>query len=946
MIRRLLFGWPQILMMLVLLVVLHQMANYNYLLFHTLVEMLRVAVLGSIFILAWYTRRWTQNNLLVVVGVAALCIGSLEIWHTLSYKGMGIFPGDDPNLPTQLWVSFRYLEAVSFLLGALMLKHKLHAPERWFAGFLLVTLALAASILTGVFPDAFLEGQGLTPFKIYSEYLVILIFLVTLVLVLRARDSLGRDVRWLLAASLLFNALSSAAFTRYADVFGLANEIGHYFLFVSIYLVYRALLVTGLLTPYELLFRDLKKHEKNLQSLVEQRTARLMESQALNQAFIQNSPAVIAIKDPQSRYTLVNSAFEKLVQRPSDEILGRTARDLFPARVAERLEANTQHMWESGQILIHSEEIANHQGEQRFFESTYFPLYTPDNQLLGYGITSTDVTDIRKAEARFATILRTSMDALVITDYQGRFLEVNEATSELSGYSREKLLTLAVEDLDVADRESVRENLKKIASRGAARFTSQWRRADGEIRDVEISVKPLGSDESLGYYSFVRDITHSRAVQKRLEFLAHYDPLTHLPNKTWFAEQLDQRLAERITDTGPCGLIYLDLDHFKDINDSLGHEVGDQLLSTLAERLQGILQPGDLISRYGGDEFLLLLDQEMSEIRAQVGRLQELMETPISIQNYDLVTTASIGVALYPEDGGDFTTLFRNADAAMYAAKSSGRNNVYFFEKQLQTQALEKLQLLSRLREALDRKELSVYYQPQYDLKTGRITGAEALLRWQHPELGFVSPGRFIPLAEDSGLINPIGEWVLNQACHQAVVCQQQGFSNFCMAVNLSAVQFRHDDLLPRVKKALQTSGLQPSCLELELTESMLLGDQERLLATLKDFKKLGIQLAVDDFGTGYSNLAYLKRFAVDKLKIDQSFVMGMDINKDDHTLVEAMVEMSHKLGLEVIAEGVETESILALLSQIGCDQVQGYYYSRPLPADEFEALLAEAKQP
>lgn len=803
MIRRLLFGWQQAGILLITLVVLSLLARYHFLLFHTLVELLRVVVLGGVFVLAWHTRQWTNNSFLLVFGIAAIFIAPLELLHTLTYKDMGILHTNSANPPTQLWLAFRYMEALAFLLATLLLGHKVQV-DRVFGGFALLAVLLGGAVFTGHFPDAFVEGQGLTPFKIYSEYLIILVFLGCIALVWLQRRHLEQDVRWLLMASLLFNTLSSAAFTRYGNVFDMANEAGHYFLLMSTYLIYRAILVTGLLTPYALLFRDLKKKEQELELQVAERTASLRETQALNTAFIANSPAMIAIKDLQGRYTLTNPAFKQL----SDSVV-------------RHLDQNRQEVFKSGQSRVLLEEISIGQ-QERFFETVHFPVRDAEGQLLGSGLIATDVTEQKSAAARVA-------------------------------------------------------------------------------------------------------------------FLAHYDSLTGLPNKTLFMEQMEAVLNASQQAGSLCALIYLDLDHFKDINDSLGHETGDALLCSLGERLQQLIAGRGLLCRFGGDEFLLLLHpiQDAAEVKAFVQRILSSIAEPFQIQGYDLFTTPSVGISMYPQDGQDFATLFRNADTAMYAVKSDGRNSHRFFEEQLQTQVQERLSLLSKLRGALERDELQVVYQPQYDATGQKVLGMEALLRWQHPELGSVSPARFIPLAEDSGLITQIGEWVLWQACQQAVDLQKSGFKPFVMAVNLSAVQFRHSDLYEIVRHVLKTTGLQPGYLELELTESLLLKDQERLMQTLQRLKSLGIQLAIDDFGTGYSNLSYLKRFAVNKLKVDQSFVRDMETDADSHALVLAIIQMAHSLGLQVIAEGVETQQQMDALKRLDCDAFQGYHLARPMPADQ-----------
>lgn len=821
MIRRLLFGWQQAWLLLLTLLALNVLASFNYLFFHTLVELLRVVVLGGVFVLGWHTRRWSNNSALLVFAIAAGFIGVLELLHALTYKGMGLMVLGDANIPTQLWLAFRYLEVISVLLATLTLGKKVNVQATFF-GFALLTTIFCIAIFNGSFPVAYIEGAGLTSFKIYSEWGMIGIFLIAMALILNDKKHLEKDVRLLLAAAIFFNALTSLAFTQYAGVFDLTNQLGHCFLIVSIYLIYRAILVTGLLTPYELLFLDLKKNEHRLETLVAERTASLRETQALNNAFIANIPSVVSVKDVDNRYTLVNPAFEHFFNQTKNSVLGKTIHDILPKPLADRMQACSIEVRETGLSSVTNERVSL-LDKNCDLEIIHFPVKDPDGRLLGSGSIATDTTE-------------------------------------------------------------------------------------------------------------------QKASREYIEFLAHFDPLTSLANKVHFMGQAEKRLKSCVTQQCNCALVYFDLDHFKDVNDSLGHEVGDKFLLALAARLKALVADQGLLCRYSGDEFLLLLQNAPSKthVAELVTELQKALAEPVIVNSYDLAVTTSVGISIYPHDGQNFKTLFRNASSAMYAVKSDGRNGFLFFEESMQAAAQERISLLTKLRVALDKNELSVYYQPKYNQAGNKILGAEALLRWQHPELGFISPARFIPIAEDSGLITSIGEWVLNQACQQAVKMQQAGIEPFIMSVNLSAVQFRKGDLVEVVEKALAASGLKAEYLDLELTESLLLKDQQRLLQMLHQLKQLGIKLSIDDFGTGYSNLSYLKRFSVDKLKIDQSFVRDMENDADDYALVKAIIQLAHSLGLSVTAEGVETLQQVEMLAKLDCDEFQGYYFARPMPASDF----------
>lgn len=390
-------------------------------------------------------------------------------------------------------------------------------------------------------------------------------------------------------------------------------------------------------------------------------------------------------------------------------------------------------------------------------------------------------------------------------------------------------------------------------------------------------------------------------------------------------------------------LVFLDLDNFKFINDSLGHGIGDALLKAVATRLKTCLRDMDTLCRQGGDEFLIVLSAmpDLDAISHAAIKIMAQMMGTFPIEGNELFTSLSIGIAVYPDDGKDYDTLLKKADTAMYQSKEAGRSTYRFYAEQMNVDANEHLQIRNSLRKGLEREEFVLYFQPQIDLSSNTVIGAEALIRWNHPEFGIIPPGRFIPLAEASGQIIQMGEWVLFEACRQAVAWRQAGLTELVMAVNLSAIQFKRGDLEQCVVRALTQSGLEPAFLELELTESILIQDTEKVLEMVQRLKALGVKLSIDDFGTGYSSLSYLKRFAVDKLKIDQSFVRDMADDPNDAVIVRTIIQMAKSLNLKTIAEGVETERQLSLLRLQHCDEAQGYYFARPMPAEEFARYLA-----
>ena len=432
--------------------------------------------------------------------------------------------------------------------------------------------------------------------------------------------------------------------------------------------------------------------------------------------------------------------------------------------------------------------------------------------------------------------------------------------------------------------------------------------------------------------------------QERIEYLAHHDPLTTLPNRRLAHDRMQQALAYADRQGNKVAVLFLDLDNFKNINDSLGHSVGDALLLEVTQRLQACLRGTDTLSRQGGDEFLIILTEvrEADNVIRVAEAIQEKLQDAFHIEGNELSSTLSMGIAVYPDDGEDFETLLRKADTAMYTAKSAGRNAYRFYTEQMNLDANERLRVRHWLRQGLENDYFVVHYQPQIDLASGAVVGAEALVRLQHPTAGLIMPGRFIAVAEDSGLIIPIGTWVLRQACRQLAAWHQAGWPRLGMAVNLSVAQFKRGDLEQCVVAALKEADLSPNRLELEVTESILIDDAEQVLETMQRLNDLGTRFSIDDFGTGYSSLAYLKRFNVDKLKIDQSFVRDLLNNTEDAAIVHAIVQMARGLNIRTIAEGVEDGATLAFLRTQQCDEAQGYHLGRPMPAEEFARFLRE----
>lgn len=538
-------------------------------------------------------------------------------------------------------------------------------------------------------------------------------------------------------------------------------------------------------------------------------------------------------------------------------------------------------------------------------------------------------------------VIETTRNGIIITDKDGNITEYNQFAEYITDLKRQDVLHKSIAELKVS------QYISEVLHKGIV------------YEDMELSIKQGNHGEKLvclfdafpifdenkaimGAFAQFRDITERSKVEKKINHLAYHDDLTGLPNRRYFARHLDMLLDGSAGDQQPFALLFLDLDSFKKINDNLGHNNGDMLLKLVAERLMKCNHSSKhIVSRMGGDEFTILLKELKSQTEAieVAEEIIKAFEIPFVVDDYEFYITASIGIAYYPQDGRDAETLMKHADIAMYQAKDTGKNNYSIFRAAKSSIGIEQLTLESSIRKAMQNNEFLLHYQPQIDVETGRIIGTEALIRWNHPTLGLIPPGKFIPIAEETGLIVPIGEWVLRTACKQNMEWIAKGIPPMKISVNLSTRQFLKRNLVETVHNILRETGHDPKYLELEITESMTM-DVNFAVEVLGEFKKLGIPICIDDFGTGYSNLYYMKLFSIDRLKIDQSFIRDIMTDSIDADIVSTIIAMAYNLGIDVIAEGVETEEQLNYLKRLKCREVQGYYYHRPLPAEQLEQLL------
>ncbi len=629
------------------------------------------------------------------------------------------------------------------------------------------------------------------------------------------------------------------------------------------------------------------------------------------------------------------ATYEAFLERvhPDDRTAVTTAVD---AALAHRAPYATEH-----RIVLPS-------GEERIVFEQADIRFGADGKPEHMTGTVLDITERKRSEERIrllASVFEHGQEGILITDAEQKIVAVNRSFTRLTGYELDEVQGKTPRMLRSGwhDHEFYQAMWRSLTETGAWKGELHDRRKNGELYVEWLTILAIKNDQGdvTNYIGMFEDITQEKEAEQRIAHLAYHDTLTDLANRRLFEDRLEQALRHAHRASSKTALLYVDLDRFKPINDTFGHKAGDLLLKEVAQRLSACVRDSDTVARLGGDEFALVLhgvDQNHASITAQ--RAIDALARPFQVDQHDVFIGASIGIGIYPSDGVDVTTLVKHADIAMYQAKQAGRNTYRFFKPEMNIGALERLQLENDLRRAIEQQEFELYYQPQVDIPSGRIVGAEALVRWHHPERGLITPATFIRLSEETGLIVPIGAWVLEQACRQAVSWRAHAPAGFRIAVNLSARQFQ-PQILDTVSETLRRTGAAPQALELELTESMVMQDPDAAIGLLRAMADLGIQLAIDDFGTGYSSLSYLKRFPLHKLKVDRSFVQDIPADNNDAAITSATIALAHSLNLKVIAEGVETSEQLAFLRRQGCDQYQGYYCSHPVPAGDFAKLLA-----
>ncbi|MAK68132.1 sensor domain-containing protein [Methylophaga sp.] len=674
----------------------------------------------------------------------------------------------------------------------------------------------------------------------------------------------------------------------------------------------------------------------------------LNQERVLLRSIIDSSPDLIFCKDEQGKYIRCNQAVINFLGTNESEIIGKTDFDFYPEKEARNYRHSDQLTLQHDTSQFYEERKYGADGREVLFETLKTPLKNETGETIGVLGISRDISRQYEAEKELrlaSLVFENSNEGIIITDENNLIVTVNPAFTIMTGYSLEDVTGKNPSILSSGYHDKYFYELlwNQLEQQGFWSGEVQNRRKNGEIYPQWLSISRVDNEQEQlqNYVAIMSDISKYREAEQKINFLAHHDVLTSLPNRALLKDRIHQTLISAERHQQKLALLYLDLDRFKFINDSLGHAIGDSLLIKVAGRLIEQMREQDTVCRTGGDEFIILLPDTDADGAGHVAqKLVENITAPFEIEGNQLFVTVSIGISVYPDNGKDAESLNKHADTAMYRAKQAGRNQYQFFTAEMHSQIVYKLELEHALRFALARNELSLVYQPLVDIKQNKITGAEALLRWDHPEFGMISPTEFIPIAEETGMINPIGQWILHTAIAQCKQWVEAGHEDLLVAINLSAVQFNNPLLVNMINAILHEHQLAADNLELEITESVAMINIDLTIKQLRSLADAGIRLSLDDFGTGYSSLNYLKKFPINKLKIDQSFVFDMLIDEDDEAIVDAVITLARSLGLKTLAEGVETTEHLQALKNKGCDFMQGYLFSRPVPADQFFNLL------
>jgi diguanylate cyclase (GGDEF)-like protein/PAS domain S-box-containing protein len=936
-----------------LVVSIHLLSHYNYLLFHSAAELFSIFIAVTIGIIAVNCWQSIQNQYVLFIGLGYFFVGLLDVLHTLTYKGMPLLVDYDYYAP-QFWIAARYLDTVSMLLGFVFLGTTRRVHGSWvIGGFSVVTAGLISSILYFKnFPVCFVAGKGLTPFKVISEYIICALMLVNLVLLHRRKRYFDLRVYRLIRLSVTLMIVTELCFTLYVSdsMSDVINQTGHLLKIVAFYLIYKAVVVTGLRDPIHLLFFELSEKEAELEARVIERTEMLAKQSEKNLALLHNASDGITIMDKNANLIEVSDSFCDMLGYTREEMIGmNVAQWDCGFNSHEETMAVVQRQFEQPTRVLFESRHRRKDGSIYDVEISGYPIELDGTMVLFNS--SRDITERKRAEDKLelaASVFAHAHEGILITTPEGLIVEVNETFSQITGYSREEVLGKTPHLLNSGrqQKEFYVTMWGDMVKKGYWSGELWNRRKNGDFYAAMQTISAVrdAQGKTLQYVAMFSDITTLKEHQNELEYIAHYDALTHLPNRVLLSDRLHQAMEQAFYHQQRLAVVFLDLDGFKAINDKHGHEVGDLVLVAVAAHMKHALRESDTLARLGGDEFVaVLLDLESPEASVPLlTRLRDATAKALQIDHIEVHLSASLGVTFYPQaQEVDADQLLRQADQAMYQAKLAGKNRFHLFDAELDQSVRGHHESLERIRQALSANELVLHYQPKVNMRTGRVIGAEALIRWQHPTRGLLFPAQFLSVIEGHALSVDLGEWVLDHALTQVEQWQACGL-DLKVSVNVGAQQLQQTDFTERLRDILATHpNVGPGKLQIEVLETSALDDIAWSSKVIESCRNLGVTFSLDDFGTGYSSLTYLKRLPVVELKIDQSFVRNMLEDPDDLAILNGVIGLANAFNRQVIAEGVENIECGTMLLKLGCELAQGYGIARPMPGPDMPAWCA-----
>lgn len=981
------------------------------LLLHSLIEILTISIALAIFMVAWNARNFIGYNYLLLLGIAYLFVAILDGFALISYSEIRISYCPNYNITSQLWIAARYVESISLLLASQFIDRNIPVKLTFLGYAAIAGLLVWLVALPNFFPGCHLQNISIMAFKQTNKYIIILILILAAWQFFRQRQHFHPRIGIYLQGSIVLTILSEILLVNASVLIEHPVHIGgHLLKFLSYYLIYKAIVKIGLSQPYILLFKDLKKREEELsvahslqEQRVRERTKQLQNSNQNLKKEIQRRKQLEAdLSASQQRLENILESLDDVVW--SAEVNRDTNQSIYPgsllyiSHAVETIYGYTPEVFQKNPQLwfdaIHPDDRDIVLQYQKIFlalgkKDLEYRIIQPDGQIRwirdrSYLIVDeqgnpvrldgivTDITQQKQAEfdrlASFKEVadIKFALDRAAIVamfDTQGNVTYVNDKLCEISQYERSELLGNSYEkivQLDASFQKTCQEILKFLRTGKVWNGELQGIAKDGSVYWVDTTLVPF-TDENGKPYQYLAiqyNITDRKRAEQKLQQEAFYDRLTQLANRVLFQHQLEQALDRETSQSKQhsFAVFSLDLDEFKVINESFGHDIGDRLLVNFSTRLLTCLGKNDLLARLGGDEFAILASSVQNQEGAEqlANCIHKSLTSPFYIDSYQVFSTTSIGI-VFSDGYTQAEAMIRDADIAMHQAKETSHASHAIFNRKMRDRVLNRIELENSLRQALDREEFQLHYQPIISLDSGRITGFEALVRWKHPQRGMISPAEFIPLAEHTGLIIPLGMWILGEACWQLQRWQRrirtQGNQTspsfpcvdpqtFAMSVNLSPKQFSQPRLLEKIDYILYETELNPYNLKLEITESALIENTAAALHLLSALKQRNIRLSIDDFGTGYSSFSYLHNFPLDTLKIDRSFTQRLGQTGNQGEIVKAIINLAHNLNMEVIAEGVETHTQQEHLQKLECEYGQGYYFAPPLSAQQVEELL------